>query len=252
MPGKPISVACLMLVMGMVQAEEGKDKEPYAKLSDLIHKAIVKKAPKEFEDKSDWGKTVPPPAKVRFPRLRRVVVKVDGRDEFPHGVWNRWKIWLDDPAKDITVKVVELKKIEPSRYHVKLTATVALHAEAERNRWRNGVKLFGISVQADAKVAAEFDCDVRVAVDATSFPPAVSVQPKILKSQLQLEEFDLNRIGVVQGELVRELGDELKVYIETVMKLYEDEVKKRANEAIAQSLDGGKAKLPLTELLQLK
>src|SRR5437763_197494 len=48
----------------------------YTELSRRLQQAAVEKCPKFFEDRSQWGRTVPIPPEVRFPRLRRTVVQV--------------------------------------------------------------------------------------------------------------------------------------------------------------------------------
>ena len=139
----------------------------------------MEKCPKRFEDKSQWGKTIPLPPVVRLPRLRRTVVQVEGREEVPDGPWKRTVVWLDDPAKDISIRVLDVQQQEPARYKVKVAAAVAFHSERERQQWKNGVKLVGISIQADAKIAADVTCDVKISFDTSKFPPDVLAEPKV-------------------------------------------------------------------------
>lgn len=226
-------------------------KTDYAELSRLIQQAVVDKAPKRFDDRSDWGWTTPTPVNVRFPNMQRTVVRVNGRDEFPHGVWNRSLIWLDDPAKDIEIRVLDVKPLDANNYRVKLEATVAFHGERERRRWRNGVQLFGLTVQADARIAAELECAVKISLDASKFPPDLIVEPKVLESRLELKEFDLNRVGnLLEGDPALALGDELRGLIQDLLRQREGEVKEYANQALARALKDGTAKIPATELLK--
>src|SRR5262249_48628602 len=138
------------------------------------------------------------------------------------------------------------------QYRVNLDATVAFHAEGERKRWKNGVQLFGLVVQADATVTAALTCDVELGLDNRKFPPDVTGEPKNVESQLLLEKCDLNRVGnVLIGDAARELGDELKGFIQELMRQREGEVKEAANEAIAKALKDGKARISAASLLKL-
>ncbi len=243
--------AAFLLAMS-VGADEPKD---YSELSRLIHQAAVEKCPKRFEDKSQWGRTIPIPPAVRLPRLRRTIVQVDGRDEFPDGAWKRTLVWLDDPAKDISIRVLDVQQQpqETNRYRVKIASTVAFHSERERQQWKNGLKLIGLSIQADAKIAAELMCDVKISFDLSKLPPDVLAEPKVAALRLELCEFDLNRIGpFIAGDPARELGDELKGLLQELLRLHEEQIRDYANQAIAKALKGGQARIPATELLKLK
>ena len=245
-----LAVIAGLAVAGTLHAD---DKPNYAELSRLIQQAAAEKCPKKFEDTSEWGRTIPIPPAVRFPRLQRVVLRVNGRDEVPDGVWRRTLVWLDDPAKDIQIRVLDVQKKDANNYLVTLAAEVAFHGERERKRWRNGVQLFGLSVQADARIRAEFDCAVKIAIDATKLPPEVVAEPKVVATRLELRAFDLNRVGnILVGDPARDLGDELKGVLQDLLKQREGEVKDYANQALAKALKGGQARIPLTDLLKLK
>ena len=234
-------------------AEPKEEKKPdYVELSKLVQQAVVEKAPKKFEDKSEWGRTIPAHNNVRLPRLKRVVVEKGGKMEYPDGAWKRSFVWLDDPAKDIQIKVKDLKTVAPKTYRVKVDATVSAHGERERQQWKNGVKLIGISVQADATITAELDIEVKLAFDNTKFPPDVVVTPKVIDSKVLLDKFDLNRVGfILVGDDARQLGDELKDFLQTLITQHDNDVKDAANEAIAKALKEGKGRISAASLLKL-
>ena len=73
-------ILALALSVPAVPAEE---KTTHAILARRIKEAVVAKMPRQHEDLSEWGKTVPLPSAVRFPRLRRTVISVNGRPSSP-------------------------------------------------------------------------------------------------------------------------------------------------------------------------
>src|SRR5207248_8710338 len=116
-----------------------------------------------------------------------------------------------------------------------------------------GLKLIGISVQADAQIAADLVCNVKISLDASKLPPDVLAEPKVASLKLELREFDLNRVGrILVGEPALQLGDELKGLLQELLRLHEEEIKDYANQALAKALKGGPARIPATELLKLK
>src|SRR5207244_2408067 len=84
-------------------SQPASDQPPadYAELSKLIHKAVVKEIPKEYVNASEWGKTIPIPAKLRLPNLR-TKVKVGDHDELSHGLWQKIRVWLAETVRVVT------------------------------------------------------------------------------------------------------------------------------------------------------
>jgi hypothetical protein len=244
----PLSV--IFLTAPVVRAD---DKPDYSDLARLIHSTIIPKVPREFEDRSEWGKTIPLQPNLRLPRVRRTIIQVGDRMETPHGPWKRTKVWLDDPARDVQIRVTDLKKAEKDKSRLGLEATIALHGERERQQWRNGLQLFDLTVQADAVVTVTLDTEVTITLNAGKFPPDLSVQPKVLQTRLELKSFDLKRIGpvVLGNKEARDLGEELKGSLQELLRQYEPQLTQKANEAIATGLKDGKAKLSAGTLLKL-
>lgn len=233
------AAGALSLVCGTspVRAE---DKPDYSSFARRIQEAIVARMPRQFEDLSEWGKTIPLPADVRFPRLRRTAVKVGDHYEVPHGIWTRTRVWINDPAKSLQIQIRDSRKIDKNTTRLRVDATVAFQGQRERQRWVKGVSLFDISADADAVVAIGLDCDVKVAFDTSKFPPALRIEATVVKAQLALKEFNVRRVGPVVVVEQGELGEELKRTLQERLKTYEPQVKEYANRAIAESLKGGK------------
>lgn len=229
-----------------------KDKADYTELARLIHAAVVPSIPKQHEDRSGWGKTIPDPGNLKVDGLR-THIKVGDKVELPHGKWVRTRFWLDDPAKDISIEVRQLRKLDAKTLRIQVAATAPVHGEREWKQWDKGLLLLSVPVEADAMVVVVLDCDVVVKLDSKSFPPEVQVEPKVVESQLELKEFTLKRVGKLPlGERAQKLGDELKGSLQESLRKQEPAVKEKANQAIAKGLKQGKGRLSPAVLLQLK
>jgi hypothetical protein len=239
------------LAAAVCAAEEKPPARPeHAELARLILAAVVAKLPREFEDRSGWGRTIPDPGNLRLPQLR-TRVKVGDKEELAHGAWVRTRGWLDDPAKDVQVEVRDLRKVDPKTVQLRLAVTVSGHGERERRQYEKGLRLFDLTLQADAVVVLVLDCDVGLALNTSTFPPEVVVEPKVTKSQLELKEFEPRKVGKVQlGERARELAGELKGVLQDHLKKHEQEIKDRINAAIARGLKEGKGSVSAGALLK--
>src|SRR5688500_6098050 len=101
-----LAVLAALAPLGAQAEPEPPEREaPAAELERLLHKAIVARLPKVYEDDSAWGQTVPLPERVRLPRLRRTVVRVGDRLEVPHGPWRKLRLWVEEPDRDLRVRV---------------------------------------------------------------------------------------------------------------------------------------------------
>ncbi len=248
MPTRTLLAGAAAWLALALPAAGADDKPEYAEFAKLIHQAFVAQAPKEYEDRSAWGKTIPIPDRLRFPRLRRTVVKVGDRMELPHGTWKRTKVWIDDPNKDVKLVVRDVRKIDAKTARVSVEATVNLHGEREWKKWEKGLSLFGLTAQADAVVAVALECDVAITLNTSKFPPELVVEPKVIDCKLELKDFAPRRVGRVFVEA--EIDDELKAVLNDMLRAYEPGVKERANKAIAKGLKEGKGKISADALLK--
>jgi hypothetical protein len=256
-------LAGLVALLGLAPLLTGADekappaKADYSELSKKIQQAVIPQIPKQTEDTSEWGKTIPVHNDLRAPKLKRVIVKKDGKDEFPHGSWKRTKVTFDDPAKDVKIEVKDLKKIEGNLYRLQVDSTISAHSERQQQQWKNGVKLLDITAYADVVVTVALECDVKATLKLNKFPPDVEVEPKVVDSKILLKEFNLRRLGLIDGgviqvggPLVQDLGNELKDIIQAQLKSKEPQIIEGANQAIAKGLKDGKATFPAASLLK--
>jgi hypothetical protein len=259
-PGESSMFALRMLFAGVVvsvfavpAAVPAEEKSEYADLSNLIQKTLLAQLPKEIEDRSGWGKTIPiqPDMKLTVLHTR---IKVGDKEELPHGAWVRNKMWFDDPAKDMQIAVREVRKTDARTTRVRLEAVVSAHLERERKLWNKGLGLPGLVTQADAKVQVDLDCDVVISLNAKAFPPEVVVEPKVTGCKIEIKEFELRKFGgkTLDGERAHEISKEATVVLNELIRLNEDRIKDLANVVIARALKDGKGKFSAGGLLEAK
>jgi hypothetical protein len=227
-----------------------------ADLARLIHKLIVARMPPVYENASEWGQTVPLPDRLRLPRLRRTVVQVGDRMEVPDGTWRKLRLRVEDPDRDIRVKVPSFKRVAAMKYHVVVDADVALRGEADVQQWRNGLELADLTARADVRLNVRVECDVAARLDAAKGPARLVLDPEIADLKLNLIEFTpkqvtFRRAGVtIQGEAVESAGEEFKDSLQAMLRAVEPGVRSRSNDAIAKALKERKDPLPAAELLK--
>lgn len=237
--GNRVRLAAFVACLASGAAARAEEKPAYADLARRIKEAVVAKMPRQYEDLSGWGKTIPPPPAVRFPRLKRTLVRVGDRYEVPHGTWKRTRVWVHDPARDLFIEVRDAQKVGKNTSRLRVEATVALQGERERKEWVNGVQLLGVTARADAVVTVGLDVDVTVTLNTDRLPPELNVDAKVVDAKLALRDFNVRRVGPVLVE-APELNEELRAAIQERMRAYEPHVRDYANRAIVGSVKSGK------------
>jgi hypothetical protein len=256
-----ISCASLLVLGAVLPALAGDErpkatKADYTAISRLIHKAVVVRLPKVFADDSGWGQTIPTPDKLRLPRLKRTYVKVGDHLELPHGTWRKVRVWLEDPARDLEIRVRDLRPINATTYRLTLEADTTLRSETDVQQWIKGLLLLDATARADADVRLSLECDVKVVVEAAKLPPEVRVQPKVADLKVDLKDFNLRKVMLnravvaLEGEQARQLGEQFKGTLQDLVRQAEPEVQERANEAIGRALREGQGAISAVELLR--
>lgn len=246
----------LFLCSGVLLAQdlEGElPKSAYADFSKLLHKMVVPQVPRFFEDSSGWGGSIPVPPDLRFPKLR-TYIKVGDRIEVPHGIWKKFRIWVDDPSKDVRVELRDFKKTKDGGFRLQIDVDALGHGAAEVKPWQKGLGLPAVTGEADFVVGLKLDVDVKLTLDTSKFPPDVGVEPWIVSSKLELKEINLKRIGSIisiEGEPAFNLGNDMKGLVNSLLQQYEDDITDRVNVGISESLKKGKGALSTGDLLKV-
>jgi hypothetical protein len=249
------TAALLTMLHGWLSPAAGDEKMDYAALERLIHKMIAAQFPKDFEQGVNWGKTIPVPEKLRLPRLRTRVM-VDGREELPHGLWRKVRAKMDDPAKNVVIRVRDLQPKGQGLYRLSLDVDAALRGEIEVVHWQKGLKLVNVIAQGDAVVGMAVECDVKVRLDPKQAPGKVKLEPTVTDVQLRLKDFALQEVAlrrlgpVLQGEQAQAAGELLKGVVEMMLQGLAPNMKERFNEGIGRSLADGNGTVPTAELLK--
>ncbi len=247
-----ISLAVLLasgiLVLPSSRAED--KPAPHAELSKLLQQTIGPMVPKQWEDRSAWGATIPIPPNLILNLNTRTKVKVGDHDELPNGTWKRTRLWFDDPAKDVKITVKDLQKPEGKPYWVQVEAVAAFHAERERQQWLKGIRLADVTVEGDATVGLTFDVEVTTSLNLAKLPPEVLLAPKVMKATIEMKEFQIRKAGPFDGPLVRELSMELKGVVQELVRTREPAVEDFANSVIASKFKDGKMAVSTSTLLK--
>ena len=230
-----VTTGCLLVSGADCTAAESARTD----FATYVKRLVAANVPKQFEDLSEWGATIPAPAAVRFPRLKRTVIKVGDRFEVPHGTWRRTKFWIEDPVKDVSIRVPEVRRVGKQTTRLRVEATAAVRAERERQQWVKGVFVVGVTAEADSVVVVGVDLDVTLAFDPARPLAGTKFAVKVAGVSIDLKTFDVRRVGPVVLPEHSALGEELKGKVQAHLRTLEPRIRDEANRAIGERGTGG-------------
>ncbi|MGL4464992.1 MAG: hypothetical protein ACRC1K_22800, partial [Planctomycetia bacterium] len=218
-------------------------------IAGIAKRILLVAAPTSVEDDDGWGdvvhifdgfKTERVDGKTRIRKREKAV---------NHGLWKRWRLWMEDPARDLTLEILNYKTDGAGRSDFDLRARAKVRGRAEMIQYSNGIHLMRMSVEADA--VAQLDLKCRMKIEQSGWGPfwTLAVSPTVTRSNLQLLDLSVRRVGRIEGPLVQELGDGFRELFEKKLKKKESDLTKRIQKTLAEQGENGTIKLSLSEML---
>jgi len=189
---------------------EGQPAELPEQLQRFATRLLRDNLPGEYHDTRQWGKQREclSGLDVRFDHGR---LETHGRYRpMNHGTWKRYLVRPVDPDRTLRVHIGPARPQPDGRSAFTVELDARLHGLAQWVEWQHGVRLASVTVEGDARVKLKLDCLLGMQWDASRLPPELQLKPEVTRANLQLADFDLHRIGPLEGPVVRELGDVLR------------------------------------------
>ncbi len=207
-------------------------------LSAVAQRAVIDSLPRQFEGQKDWGHTT---KVVDGLRLRDDDDKLKLRkheSEVKDGLWRRYKGEIVDPEHQLKLRVENLHQTADDHAALQVTGSAHMHLQAWLEQWKDGVKLLNASCDAQCTIDAKIDCEM--AWHWTSGTPGkllgdITVEPKVTAVQLNLTEFELDKLSKIEGWAAREMGGTVKGLIQQKLHDEEPKIVEKLNKAIAKN-----------------
>ncbi|MBW3600721.1 MAG: hypothetical protein KY475_26085, partial [Planctomycetes bacterium] len=206
--------------------------------------------PRDYEDTRKWGAT-----KRMWDGLH---IQLDGLrlktkrrwKQANHGTWKMYRVWLLDPNEQLDLSVMNVRRQEDGSVAFDLHAGARLGLMGRVSEWRHDVQLFSFSAEGAARVRVALQCQAAMRLDPRKLPPDLVLAPKVNAADLVIEEFHIDRVSKVGGDVAEEIGREIRRSLEE--KLAEDrtDLADKLNRQIAKNED--KLRLSLHDALASK
>jgi hypothetical protein len=201
-------------------------------LSSIVRQLVIDSLPRQYTDDKNWGKTTNVVNGLKIEHDGDGLKIRKHTHEVNDGLWKEYRAELVDPNKELRIRVDNVHSSGPNQTSLQLFLAARLHGQARLEQWKDGVKLLNLNTEAECKIEARLDMDVRWRWEPGSLFGEMTVEPKVTRAELRLVDFDLQKVSKLQGWAARELGDGLKHTIAKQLQREEPKLVEKINSAI--------------------
>lgn len=227
---------------GLPQTEAGSvggsaqvPQEPANKTVDhLITQLVLESLPRDYVDDRHWGKTA---QRFNGVHLRREGWKIETERDWAtvnHGTWKKSTIRLVDPDHQFNA---EMRRVRPaddggSSVAFDLAFETPLTAEVRQAQWVNGVQIYSISADVDARIQLTVSFELSVEYDTRRLPPDIVFHPKAIAADLKFKQFRVQRISKLGGEFAQQVTELAESHLGEFTRAQEPKIVEKINRQI--------------------
>ncbi|MFO1094658.1 MAG: hypothetical protein U0992_15330 [Planctomycetaceae bacterium] len=205
--------------------------------SRLLRELADDTIPRNFEKLDGWGRQAEVFSGVRvrekngLPRLSKRTKRVN------HGVWRRYRIALLNPQEKVRFSIRDVQAGEKGGLEFQTVISARLRCTAESEFWNYGLRTGSTMVQADAtlRVVARFTVSGRETNPSEKgWLVEVEYLPELDRLRVELDDFDVRRIGHLRGDLADGLGDTAQGLLAEILHSQEGKLSRRIRKELAE------------------
>ncbi len=217
----------------------------------------LRESPRTYSGDKDWGETKKVWAGVKL-RREGLEIKTKRRfKELRHGRWIKYELTLPPPVTPdsnqsggTTAKIHRVRRtgdLQPgvppesqTNTHWQIDASVRAPMEfnARIERWNRGVQWYSIGIKGKMQVRLDTSASLQFFADYAEVPPAFVIAPNITMAHLDLEEFEVDRVSKIGGDVAEEWGEIMeKVVRDVFLRKQNEKLARKLNQSIAKHDD---------------
>jgi|688.fasta_scaffold462715_1 hypothetical protein len=216
-------------------------------LEDWLRWLVLKNLPPSYEDNRRWGLEKNVYDGFRF---RREGWRIETKRQYEtvkHGTWSRYYLEFIEPAQRLQLRLQRFEIHSEEQFLMELRIEAPLRAFGRISQWHRDVQLLSLSANAELTARLDVAAMVAMRVNPLVFPPEIQFEPQVQRADLQLVQFEVQRISQLHGPLAEELGRGVRRMVDDRLSAYSDKLVLKMNEQLAKQHD--KLRLSLGQAL---
>jgi len=199
------------------------------------------------ETHDDWGRT----KDVRRLRIRR------GRAEWKtvaekDGLWKKFRAVALSPRDNLVLDLRGVSSPSPTALRFTVLVAADVRFEGWQEQWESGLKLYGVSVRARARVKATLQCEAAVRMELKDNLPDLVAELRVSRADVGYDNLVVEHVAGLGGEAAKLLGEAGHDLVRQWKPSLERELLAKANRAIEKAGQRKEVRLGLSRLLKCK
>jgi len=169
------------------------------------------------------------------------------------GTWQKVRFTADKPADTLVLDLRNVQFPEPSRLTFDIFLCFDAHADYTRQVWDSGRKVYDGSLRARLRIKLNLSCEVTTRLEPNGglLPDAV-FHLRLTKADLRYDNFVMEHVGGVGGELAKVIGDAFRGGLKQWYPTLERELLQKADAALVKAGDNREVRVNLASLFAKK
>ncbi|MEM9644522.1 MAG: hypothetical protein AAF989_05980 [Planctomycetota bacterium] len=212
-------------------------------LADLA----LTKLPASYKGDKDWGRQKQVWAGVDMKRDGLKLRTHRKYRDVNHGRWFRYEVTPRPhavsptaagppggaPQSSVNLEILRVRQSDDA-WLIDASVNAPLDFTTQVQRWNLGLKWYSVSTNGDMRVRVNLTVKVRFTTDYQELPPALVIDPEVVDAKLVLEQFDIDRVSKIGGEVAEEIG----VVVERNLKrFWIDKLNDKLSSKLNRSID---------------
>ena len=211
--------------------------EPDDAVDRLLTTIALNNMPREFSETKDWGGQ-----KERWDGLKieRDGLKIETRRRrkmVNHGTWKKYSASLRNPEEEFQIQIKNMRETESGELAFEIHLAAHLNIDARQAKWVKGVQLYSINATGHAAVRLIIAIEMGVKMGISNFPPDLILAPSATSADLIIDEFRIDRISKIGGEIAQQISDNVQAKLEKKIEEKEAKLLVKINGQLAKSQD---------------
>ena len=207
------------------------------KIDKLLTRLVLENIPHEFEDTKDWGRQVERWDGVKFQREGLKIETKRRKKLVNDGTWTRYSVQLRDPKEKFSIQIKNMRESTQNKFTLEVHFVSELSLAARHSKWLRGVQLFTVSAEGFASLRLVVSVDLEITPVSLKIPPDFIVSPVVKKADIELDEFRIDRIAKVGGEVSQQITKAIRSELEEKIEKKEPKLVLRMNKEINKNRD---------------
>jgi len=207
-------------------------------IDHLLTRLALSHIPAQFTEEKQWGMKA---EKRRGVQLLNQQGKLDVRSKkewVNHGNWRKYSASLRNPEEEFQIQLRNIQELPNGGIGFEVHCKGHLDFVAQQANWKNGIQLLSLTATGHTEVEVQIELEVQTEFIGKGFLPDVIIRPTARQARLLVNDFRIDRIGKIGGELAKQISREARKQITGKLPEQEQKIVDKINQEFAKK-EGG-------------